>query len=64
MTQAHQSYGLVGLRVDPIDLYPEALFCLRRGCCYFGVTRNTPPVLESSSIHSAPSGATSTSRIR
>ena len=30
---------------------------------YFGVTRNSPPGLASSSIHSAPSGPTSTSRI-
>ena len=42
------------------------LFALVLGRTYFslGVTRNTPPSLESSSIQSAPSGATSTSRIR
>src|SRR6185436_15384666 len=31
---------------------------------YFGVTRNKPPGFLSSSIHTAPSGATSTSRMR
>src|SRR6476661_2228245 len=31
---------------------------------YFGVTRNRAPGLASSSIHSAPSGPTSTSRMR
>ena len=30
---------------------------------YFGVTRNNPPVLAFSIIHTAPSGATATSRI-
>ena len=35
-----------------------------RLCAYFGVSRNRPPGLASSSNHSEPSGASSTSRMR
>ena len=55
--------GTVSLRIDV--LRQQSSFWLQQmAYCPFGVTRNTPPGLASSSIHSAPSGATSTSRMR
>ncbi len=41
------------------NLVPETVSS-KKSCYFFGVTRYRPPVLESSSIHSAPSGPTST----